>query len=193
MKNKNSRLNPNIESISERLKRLRTEARLSQAALASRVNKSQSQISDLEKGKAYLATDELPDFASALGTTISYLVTGNEPEHETISAELGLSNKTINRLSKYVKKGDTSFSDAINLLFIDSDEPDSVFCTSGETILLLFAEFVHCPERELLVKTINPNNAAFALTRDEALQLRLINSLTEFRKNHKEFQNHDLS
>lgn len=182
MKNRDSRSTANKETVSERLKRLRLEAGLTGSRLAEMVGTQQSRISDIEKGKGYLYADELPKYAEALKTTVSYLVTGNEPANETVSAELGLSNKAINRLSGSLKAGNTLFSDAINLLFDDSDQADSVFMTDGETILSLFREFALCPEREMVVKTVNFTNPAFTLTKDEALQLRLINSLSAFRK-----------
>ena len=184
MKNKNSRSSANNETIPERLKRLREEAEISQAKLAGLVGTKQSRISDIEQGKGYLYAEELPVYALALNTTVSYLVTGNEPDNETVSAELGLSNKAVNRLAGSVKKGNTLFSDAINMLFDDSDQADSIFMTTGETILALFNEFVSCPDRKLVVETMNFTNPAFALTTDEALQLRLINCLSEFRRIH---------
>ena len=168
------------------MKRLREEAEISQAKLAELVGipNHQSRISDIEKGKGYLYAEELPVYAKALNTTVSYLVTGNEPANETVSSELGLSNKAVNRLAGSVKKGNTLFSDAINMLFDDSDQADSIFMTTGETILALFHEFVSCPDRKLVVETMNFTNPAFTLTKDEALQLRLINCLSEFRRIH---------
>lgn len=188
MKNKNSRLSANPETIPERFKRLRLEAGLTGTRLAELTGTKQSRISDIENGKGYLYADELPVYASALNTTVSYLVTGNDPPNEAVSAELGLSNKALNRLSASVKQGNRLFADAINLLFSDSDQADSVFMTNGETVLALFAEFARCPERELVVKTMNFTNPAFTLTKDEALQLRLINSLSAFRKDHRQEQ-----
>lgn len=188
MKNKNSRLSANPETIPERFKRLRLEAGLTGTRLAEMTGTKQSRISDIENGKGYLYADELPNYAKALNTTVSYLVTGNEPENEAVSAELGLSNKALNRLSASVKQGNRLFADAINLLFSDSDKADSIFMTNGETVLALFAEFARCPERELVVKTMNFTNPAFTLTKDEALQIRLINSLSAFRKDHRQEQ-----
>ena len=181
MKNKNSRSSANLETISERFKRLRIEAGLTGTRLAELTGTKQSRISDIENGKGYLYADELPVYASALKTTVSYLVTGNKPENEAVSDELGLSDKTINRLSTTVKKGNRLFADAINLLFSDSDQADSIFMTNGEMVLALFAEFANCPDRELVVKTMNFTNPAFTLTKDEALKLRLMNALSIFK------------
>ena len=188
MKNKNSRYLPNKETISERLKRLRLEAGLTGSRLAELTGSKQSRISDIENGKGYLYADELPVYASALNTTVSYLVTGNETANETVSAELGLSNNTINRLRKFQENKVPDLAEAINMLFQDSNDSESIFTTTGENVLHLFREFVLCPERELITKTMNWTNPFFALTKDEALQLRLINTLSEFRRTHKQDQ-----
>lgn len=95
MKNKNSRLIATSETIPERIKRLRETAELSQSQLAEMVGTKQSRISDIEKGKGYLYAEELPLYAEALNTTVSYLVTRIEPQNETVSSELGLSNHSI--------------------------------------------------------------------------------------------------
>lgn len=189
MKNKNSRTYSIVfETIPERLTRLRKQAGLTGKQLAEKVGTQQSRISDIENGKGYLYAEELPVYASALNTTVSYLVTGNQPDNETLSRETGLSDEVINRLRSYHDKGNTLFADSINLLFENSTEPDSPLMTNGETILALFREFVLCPERELIVKTMNATNPAFALTRDEAYQLRLINSLSFFRQQRNKAQ-----
>lgn len=186
MKNKESRLNPAQESISERLKRLRNEAGLTGTQLAERVGTTQSRISDIENGKGYLYADELPKYAEALNTTVSELVMGTRPENETLSRETGLSDEALNRLRVFNGKGNRLFSDAINLFFSDSNEPESIFLSPGESVLALFREFILCPERELVINSMNWTNPAFALSKDEALQLRLINALSDLRRRKKE-------
>lgn len=190
MKNKNSRTDSIVfETIPERLTRLRKQAGLTGKQLAEKVGTQQSRISDIENGKGYLYAEELPVYAEALNTTVSYLVTGNEPENETLSRETGLTDEVINRLRSSRDQGNSVFADAINIFFENSTEPASPFMTEGETVLFLFREFVLCPDRELIVKTMNATNPAFALTRDEALQLRLINSLSYFQKKyHKQHE-----
>lgn len=190
MKNRYSRTDSVVfESIPERLKRLRIDAGMTGKQLADKVGTQQSRISDIENGKGYLYAEELPVYAEALNTTVSYLVTGNEPENETLSRETGLSDETINRLRSSRDQENSVFADAINIFFEQSKEPDSHEMTAGETVLFLFREFVLCPDRELIVKSMNWTNPAFALTRDEALQLRLINSLSYFQKKyHKQHE-----
>ena len=190
MKNRYSRTDSVVfESIPERLKRLRIDAGMTGKQLADKVGTQQSRISDIENGKGYLYAEELPVYAEALNTTVSYLVTGNEPENETLSRETGLSDETINRLRSSRDQENSVFADAINIFFEQSKEPASPMMTAGETVLFLFREFVLCPDRELVVNTMNWTNPAFALTRDEALQLRLINSLSFFQKKyHKQHE-----
>lgn len=119
MKNKNSRSITPTESIRERLKRLRENAELSQSQLAEMVEAKQSRISDIENGKGYLYAEELPVYASALNTTVSYLVTGIEPENETVSAELGLKNHAINVLRN---QDNESVRELVNILLWGKDQ-----------------------------------------------------------------------
>ena len=137
-----------------------------------------------KKNPRALTPVEIMAVAEALEVSPAFLLTGYDESNNVIGEELGLSNDTINRLRYYQGKNDNTMSDAINMFFADSDEIESNNMTSAEELLFLFREFVLCPERELIVKTMNATNPAFALTRDEALQLRIINHLSEYRKNH---------
>lgn len=119
MKNKNSRSITPTESIRERLKRLRLEAGLTGSRLAELTGTKQSRISDIENGKGYLYADELPVYASALNTTVSYLVTGIEPPNETVSAELGLKNHAINVLRN---QDNEAVRELVNILLWDKDQ-----------------------------------------------------------------------
>ena len=119
MKNKNSRYSPNKETIAERLKRLRLEAGLTGSRLAELTGSKQSRISDIENGKGYLYADELPVYASALNTTVSYLVTGIEPPNQTVSAELGLNNHAINVLRN---QDNEAVRELVNILLWDKDQ-----------------------------------------------------------------------
>lgn len=119
MKNKNSRSITPTESIRERLKRLRLEAGLTGSRLAELTGTKQSRISDIENGKGYLYADELPVYASALNTTVSYLVTGIEPPNQTVSAELGLKNHAINVLRN---QDNEAVRELVNILLWDKDQ-----------------------------------------------------------------------
>ena len=101
-----------MSDLKTRLFDLRTDAGLSMAELAKKVGTYQSRISDIESGKSCIKADDLPKYADALNTTVSYIVTGKYPENETICDELGLSNKTIETLREW-KKVDPSGSGAI--------------------------------------------------------------------------------
>lgn len=120
MKNQNSRSITPTESIRERMKRLREKtAKLSQSQLAEAVGTTQSRISEIENGKGYLYADELPVYASALNTTVSYLVTGIEPPNQTVSAELGLKNHAINVLRN---QDNEAVRELVNILLWDKDQ-----------------------------------------------------------------------
>lgn len=109
----------NRETIPERLKRLRLEQELTGSKLAEMVGTNQSRISDIENGKGYLYAEELPLYAEALKTTVSYLVTGNEPENETLSAELGLSNNSIEILRN---QDNEAVRNLVNILLFDREQ-----------------------------------------------------------------------
>ena len=119
MKNKNSRLIATNETIPKRLKRLRENAELSQSRLAEIAGTKQSRISDIEKGKGYIYAEELPVYASALNTTVSYLVTGNKPENETLSDELGLSDWSIEVLRN---QDNEAVRNLVNILLFDKEQ-----------------------------------------------------------------------
>lgn len=189
MKNKNSRLSPNKETIPERLKRLRLEAGLTGSRLAELTGTKQSRISDIENGKGYLYADELPVYASALNTTVSYLVTGNEPANETLSAELGLSNGTINRLRKNREQGKTEIADAINLLSDTEFSFAEILPTTGEYLLTAIYNFVHAENRTLLD---NPTKkTGFVISLDEILMLQITKDLQRLRDEYQESRSAD--
>jgi transcriptional regulator with XRE-family HTH domain len=68
-----------MDDFGRRLGRIRTDAGLSQTALASRVDMSQSAISQMEAGERKPSFDVLRQLAAALGVSPSYLL-GEEIE-----------------------------------------------------------------------------------------------------------------
>lgn len=179
----------NKETIPERLKRLRLEQELTGSQLAEMVGTKQSRISDIENGKGYLYAEELPLYAEALKTTVSYLVTGNEPENETVSAELGLSNGTINRLRKNWKQGKTVTAEAINLLSDTRFSFADILPTTGEYLLSAVYNFVHCENRTLLD---NPSkDSGFVISLDEILMLQITKDLQRLRDEYQESRSDD--
>lgn len=189
MKNKNSRSSANKETIPERLKRFREKAGISQTKLAEMVGAKQNRISDIENGKGYLYADELPVYASALNTTVSELVTGNEPPNETLSAELGLSNGTINRLRKNREQGKTEIADAINLLSDTEFSFAEILPTTGEYLLTAIYNFVHAENRTLLD---NPTKkTGFVISLDEILMLQITKDLQRLRDEYQESRSAD--
>jgi phage repressor protein C with HTH and peptisase S24 domain len=103
-------------SIGSRIKEARTQAKLSQKALAQKVGMSQSSLSELETGESS-GTTLIASFAAALGVNALWLETGKGPV-------------TGPHLS-VVQPGETSFSD--DSPFIDDatpvrvgDEPNTV-------------------------------------------------------------------
>lgn len=69
-----------MDDFGRRLGRIRTDAGLSQTALASRVDMSQSAISQMEAGERKPSFDVLRQLARALGVSPSYLL-GEEIEN----------------------------------------------------------------------------------------------------------------
>src|SRR5947209_1263976 len=69
-----------MEDFAKRLERIRTDAGLSQTALAERVGVSQSAISQMESGERRPSFDMVRELAKALGVKPSYLL-GEEIEN----------------------------------------------------------------------------------------------------------------
>lgn len=67
-----------METIGERIRRLRTAAGLARKDLAKRAGLSYTGLSDLESGKAK-STTKLHHFAAILGVDVNYLETGTQP------------------------------------------------------------------------------------------------------------------
>ncbi len=75
-----------METIGERVRRLREEMRLSQGRLAKLAQVTPSVISDLERGRQK-ASRKIDLIAAALGTTPSYLRTGTGPRYAENAAQ----------------------------------------------------------------------------------------------------------
>lgn len=88
-----------MSDMKKRLKDLRIDNDLSMKELAGLVGTQQSRISDIESGKGFIKADDLPKYAEALNTSVSYIVTGYDPENEAYK-DLGLSNAALNKLKK---------------------------------------------------------------------------------------------
>ena len=86
-----------MDDLKTRLKTLRKANGLSMDQLAQILDTQQSRISDIEAGRGYIKADDLPKYAEALKTTVSYLSVGYDPDNEQL-ADLGLSNNTVNIL-----------------------------------------------------------------------------------------------
>lgn len=71
--------------IAQRIKTLRTQAGLTQAALAERVGLTYIQIGRYEKGKSKPSSEALGNLAEALNTTTDFLMHGNT---EAVQAQL---------------------------------------------------------------------------------------------------------
>lgn len=63
-----------MEDFGRRLEKIRTDAGLSQTGLATRVNSSQSAISQMESGERKPSFDMVRQLATALGVSPSYLL-----------------------------------------------------------------------------------------------------------------------
>lgn len=71
-----------MEEFGRRLEKIRTDAGLSQTGLATRINSSQSAISQMESGERKPSFDMVRQLASALGVSPSYLL-GEEVDELT--------------------------------------------------------------------------------------------------------------
>lgn len=88
-----------MDDLKSRLRKLRMKRGLSGAKLAKMLDTRQSKISDIETGKVYMKAEDLPRYAEALNTTVTYLLTGYDPKNEPLE-EIGLSNNAVNILRK---------------------------------------------------------------------------------------------
>jgi transcriptional regulator with XRE-family HTH domain len=74
-----------METIAARIKRLRLERQMTQAQLGAAIDRDQSIVSDMEKGRGF-RIDCLPALCRALGVSADYLIFG--PEHAAQLSEL---------------------------------------------------------------------------------------------------------
>jgi len=66
---------PSVETIAQRIKRLRVERELTQGQLGDAIGRDQSVISDIEKGRSF-RIDCLPALCRSLGVSADYLIFG---------------------------------------------------------------------------------------------------------------------
>lgn len=78
-----SRTITHVESLADRVKRLRKALKLSQAKLAEKTGVSQSAIGMIESGEREKPQILVP-LAAALGVTVEMLATGKGPEHQRV-------------------------------------------------------------------------------------------------------------
>ena len=96
-------------TIGERIKALRTikdqtrkesEPKMTQARLADLVETSQVQIARYENDQSQIPACDLPKFARALNSSVSFIVEAADPENVTVAEDLGLSNESIEILKR---------------------------------------------------------------------------------------------
>ncbi len=104
-----------MKDLKTRLRELRIDNDLSMDALAAKVGTYQSRISDIENGKAHIRAEDLPKYAKALNTTVSYIVTGYDEGNELLPKDLGLSNTAINN----IRQMDANIIEAFEYLIND--------------------------------------------------------------------------
>ena len=110
-------------SVGNRIRSLRRSLNLSQPALAKKSKVGQSTISDLENDKKGTSAEAMEAIAQALGTTTTYLITGNGAERTTDIASVAgnISKNLINKdkvVVRYFKDlpiscGDGSFGEVL--------------------------------------------------------------------------------
>ena len=178
-----------MADLKKRLHDLRVDQDLSMKKLADMVGTQQSRISDIEHGKGYIHADDLPKYAEALQTTVSYLVTGNQPDNETIADDLGLSNLTItelcsiHRMSKLNEKQPELQSYYQNKLrVIDCLLKDqSLLDTIAGYLFRDFSEFHVINETGLYTATLTKNGTFTEEDNAALFKLRIMDKLSALR------------
>lgn len=93
--------------VERQVRKLREEKGLTQYALGKLVGTSQTQINRYETEHGHILAEDLPAFAKALNTTVSYLVTGINDDNYAIAEDLDLTNDSIVALrleARYVRE-----------------------------------------------------------------------------------------
>ncbi|GBQ52194.1 helix-turn-helix domain-containing protein [Komagataeibacter sucrofermentans] len=87
-------------SIGERIKNLRTQAKLDQAVLAEAVGTARTHLTNIERGRSKPGRDLLMAFAKFFGVSVDWLATGDGPReiNETLTAKELLLIKAFRRL-----------------------------------------------------------------------------------------------
>ena len=92
-------MNKRILSVSERIRLIRLECRMTQQQLADKVGLGREQIVRIEKGQRKPHVDDVAKFADALNTSCDYLLADKQPGNRMVIAALGLDNTAVERLS----------------------------------------------------------------------------------------------
>ncbi len=110
--------------IGARIKQLRAAKGMTQAQLAKMLNVTREKVNFWENEIRDIKSTDIVLLADTLGTTCDYLLRGIAPENVTIASELGLSNKSIEKLKYMAIPEDPEikhsafavFNECINLL-----------------------------------------------------------------------------
>ena len=173
------------ESFGKRIKKLRRKAGLTAAQLAEKVGSHQSRISAIENGKnAYINALDLPLYADALETTVSYLVRGGKAENLVLMNETGLSDETVDRMRANKAKGKTIFAEMVNLLSDTRLSHHELLPTSGELLLSAMYDFIHCDEKSVYKSPSDGGQYVGGL--DDIYLLRIIKELQSLRSEYQQ-------
>lgn len=98
-----------IQSAGKRIAQIRRTHRMTQEALAERLNITSKHVSCIENGKAFFSLQKLVEFCEVMGCTIDYILTGKteHPDMKKLCPEfleiLQSGNQTdIDRINKYI-------------------------------------------------------------------------------------------
>ncbi len=87
-------------TIGGRIRSLREKMGMTQQELAAAVLASREKIVKIEGGKRDVQAEDIPAFATALGTNCDYLLTGNDKCNTRLVGDLGLTNDVIEKLAE---------------------------------------------------------------------------------------------
>ena len=102
-----------MATVGERVRELRERANLTQDGLAAKAKLSKSFLSEIENGKrTKIGSDFLLRIASNLGTTVEYLLTGEEDQDAVPSAPIVVPPE----LHSYAEEAQLSYAQTMELL-----------------------------------------------------------------------------
>ena len=128
--------------IGARIKQLRAAKGMTQTQLAKMLNVTREKVNFWENEIRDIKSTDIVLLADTLGTTCDYLLRGIAPENVTIASELGLSNKSIEKLKYMAIPEDPEikhsafavFNECINLL-LESENGLSVLADMHHFLL----------------------------------------------------------